>query len=146
VDHGGAPPQEARTPIPEGELDNVLDPGAAFLALVDQVGRGEGCGGSWRLFDGVRRMNLQVVDEGREQLAADRPWTYEGPARRCRLRLSRVGGFPVDSPREAPEEAYDRILWIAPMPEGATPVRLSVDWPLGRAVGRIDLRGRDPAS
>jgi hypothetical protein len=140
VDHAGNPPEGPRTPIPEAELEGVVDPGTAILRMLDRVAAGEGCGGTWRLYDGVRRLDLTVTDEGTERLEADRDWTYSGPARRCRLNFARVGGFEADEPRETAESDYDRRLWIAELPGGVAPVRLSVSWPLGAAVGRLDLR------
>jgi hypothetical protein len=140
VDHMGAPPEGPRTPIPPGALSGAVDPATASLALLDRFAAGEGCGGTFRLFDGVRRLDMTVIDEGAERLEADRPWTYAGPARRCRIRFERIGGFEADEPRETAERDYDRLLWIADLPEGPAPVRLRVAWPLGAAVGRIDLR------
>jgi hypothetical protein len=145
VDHAGVPPEGPLTPIPPGELAGAEDPAAALLSLLDQVSAGQGCGGTWRLFDGVRRMDMTVVDEGRDRLEADRDWTYAGPALRCRLHFERVGGFEADEPRETAERDYDRLLWIADLPGGPAPVRLRVSWPLGFATGRIDLRNSPQA-
>ena len=141
VEHrGDGPEDEELTPVPQDDIHRTLDPAAAVLAVLDQVEAGRGCAGEWPIYDGVRRMDLLVRDEGAERIEADRDWTYAGPALRCRLGFRRVGGFPVDADRKAPEAEFDRVLWIAEMPAGPTPVRLKVSWPLGYAIGRIDLR------
>lgn len=138
--------QEARrdpgplTPIPAAEMADTVDPAFPVVDALNRVAQGQGCGGTWRVFDGVRRMNITLTDEGPDTLTADRDWTYAGPARRCRLSFERVGGFPPPKPDAPAERDYARLLWIAELPEGPAPVRLEVSWPLGVAVGRIDLR------
>ncbi|MAS42177.1 MAG: hypothetical protein CML46_17080 [Rhodobacteraceae bacterium] len=167
----GPPPERPMTPIPAGELDDVVSPSGAALALLDQVAAGEGCDAEFRMFDGVRRLNMTVIDEGPDRLERDRDWTYAGPAHRCRIRFERIGGFPAEAaddapgplsgrgglrdgggrdgasggvassiwPRRVAEEDYDRLLWLAPLPAGLSPVRLRVEWPLGYVTARIDL-------
>ncbi len=140
VTEPGPPPDGPLTPLPEGALASAVDPGSAALLTLAQAEAGRGCGGTWRLFDGVRLMEMTVIDEGEERLVADRDWTYSGPALRCRIRLKRLGGFPADEPRETEEREYDRRLWLAPVEGDMAPVRLEIDWPLGAATARVDLR------
>ncbi|MGR3780986.1 MAG: hypothetical protein ACU0DT_06965 [Albimonas sp.] len=140
VTHRSGAPEEELTPVPQHALPASVDPAAAVLAVLDQVKAGQGCAGEWAIYDGVRMMALTVRDEGPDQVEADRDWTYAGPARRCRLGIERLGGFPVDDERETEEADFSRLLWIAEMNGQPTPVRLQVSWPLGYATGRIDLR------
>ncbi len=140
VEHRAGAPDEELTPVPAAALPRSVDPAAAVLAVLDQVKAGEGCAGEWAIYDGVRMMALTVRDEGLDEVEADRDWTYAGPARRCRLGIERMGGFPVDDERETEEADFSRLLWIAEMDGRPTPVRLQVSWPLGFATGRIDLR------
>jgi len=147
----GAPPsvqvdastsEGERTPIPPEEMVDTVDP---VFPMVDALGRVEAggvCTGTYRVFDGERRMNVILEDEGDEILQADRDWTYSGPARRCRLRFQRIGGFLLesDSPVQARENEYDRTIWVARLEDGMAPVRLRVAWPLGYATGRIVMR------
>ena len=140
VEHRAGAPDEELTPVPQATLPRSVDPAAAVLAVLDRVKAGEGCAGEWAIYDGVRMMSLTVRDEGMDRVEADRDWTYAGPARRCRLGIERVGGFPVDDERETEEADFNRLLWIAEMNGHPTPVRLQVSWPLGYATGRIDLR------
>ncbi|MEC9435695.1 MAG: hypothetical protein VYD87_22545 [Pseudomonadota bacterium] len=158
----GPPPEAPLTPIPPGEMSGAVSPAEAALAMLDQAAAGEGCGGLHRMFDGVRRLNMTVIDEGPDRLEADRDWTYSGPAHRCRIRFERIGGFPAEDDdaaappargrgdRDGPsgfgrsrsrtaESDYDRLLWLAPLPGGMAPVRLRIEWPLGYVTARIDL-------
>lgn len=130
------------TPIPAAELLNTVDPAYPVLAALAQIEAGGACEGAWRTFDGERRLNVMLEDLGDDVLEADRDWTYGGPARKCRLRFQRVGGFELvsDAPVQAEEDEYERLLWIAQLPDGAAPVKMRVSWPLGYATGRIDLR------
>ncbi|MDF2233296.1 DUF3108 domain-containing protein [Albimonas sp. CAU 1670] len=140
VTHRAGAPDEELTPVPQALLPRSVDPAAAVLAVLDQIEAGKGCAGEWAIYDGVRMTALTVRDEGLDQIEADRDWTYAGPARRCRLGMERLGGYPVDDERETSEADFDRVLWIAQMDGRPTPVRLQVSWPLGYATGRIDLR------
>ena len=137
VDFFGDPPEDELTPVPAEALPRSVDPGTALLALMDQIAAGEGCEGSWKIYDGVRMMDLIVRDEGPDMIEADRDWTYAGPALRCRVGFNRVGGFRVDKPPKTDEADFDRLLWIADLEAGPTPVRLQVSWPLGYATARI---------
>ncbi|MEO0678958.1 MAG: DUF3108 domain-containing protein [Pseudomonadota bacterium] len=131
-----------RTPIPAAELTPTVDPAFPLIDALRRVGEGGDCSSRYRVFDGERRFNIIIEDEGDDVLEGDRDWTYAGPARRCRLRFQRVGGFLVesDAPVQAEENEYDRTVWLARLPDGMAPVRLRVSWPLGYATGRIDLR------
>lgn len=136
----GTPPDEPLTPIPEAEMRDIVDPAFPWIDTLARFEAGQICGGTYRVFDGIRRMNITVVPLGEEQLSDDRGWTYEGPAVACGLKFQRVGGFPVESDWDVEEGEISRIIWFAPLAEGWTPVRVSVEWPLGVAVARIDLR------
>lgn len=131
-------PEEELTPIPEGEMAGTVDPAFPWLDTLDRLDAGQGCGGTYRVFDGIRRLDVTVIPAGPEALEDDRGWTYEGPAVACRLAFRRVGGFPVE--RETVESDYSRTIWFAEIGGGHVPVRLSVEWPLGYATARIDLR------
>lgn len=132
---------EVTTPIPPEELAGTVDPAFPVWDVMRKVEAGEGCAGTWRVYDGVRRFDLTLEDQGIEVLEADRDWTWGGEALRCRLYFRRVGGFPVDPERPVRDESeFERLLYVARTPEGALPVRLRVQWPLGYATGRIDLR------
>lgn len=140
VEHHDPRPPEPLTPIAPDQMTGAVDPAFPVRDALRRVEAGQGCGGVWRTFDGVRRMDITLIDEGPDMVEADRDWTYGGPALRCRLRFERIGGFPPRASDAPAETDYDRVLWIADLPDGAVPVRLRVSWPLGYATGRIDLR------
>lgn len=132
------PPEEELTPIPEGELEGTVDPAFPWLDTIARLDAGGRCTGAYRVFDGVRRLDLTLTDLGAAMLEDDRGWTYSGPAVACGLEMRRVGGFPPE--RDVAESDYDRVMWFARVGGAHMPVRLSVEWPLGYATARIDLR------
>ncbi|MGG7564677.1 DUF3108 domain-containing protein [Rhodovulum sp. DZ06] len=156
VRFGDGPPQaetlvapededEPRTPIPPGALDDAVDPTFPILRAMRQVERGEGCAVSHPVFTGRTAFHVTLSDMGEEALEADRSWTWSGLARRCRMAIQRIGGFKIeDDGWDQDEEDVTRDIWFGPLPEalggGIAPVRMLVEWPLGYAVGRIDLR------
>jgi hypothetical protein len=133
--------EEPLTPVPEGATLATVDPLFPVLDAMARLDRGEGCTGRWPVWDGTRRFDVSLADLGAEEVAADRDWTYAGPARACRLGVQRIGGFPVRGRWQTPEAEVRRIVWFADIDgRGHVPVRFEVNWPLGIATARIDLR------
>ena len=153
---------EPRTPIPEGALTGAVDPVFPILEAMRQVDRGEGCAVKRTVFTGQTAFSMALEDLGMEEIEADRDWTWGGPAAKCRIRIARIGGFLKEGGFwQAEEEDVTREIWFARLSDGAgggpgagaegaedgigdgigvIPVRLRVSWPLGYAIGRIDLR------
>ncbi len=139
-------PNRERTPIPEGELVGAVDPLRPMIDALRSLDAGGGCGGGWRVFSGSTRFDVTMTPAGRDQLAADRDWTYSGDAVSCDMRFHRVGGFPVEDSGWSQDEAdVTRRIWFARLDDGRYgPVRMQVSWPLGYATARIDLRDARP--
>lgn len=136
----GEEEEEPRTPIPPAELADTVDPFFPVLDMMARLDTGGDCARTYRVYDGTRRYDLRFADLGADAMEADRGWTYDGPARRCSLHFLRVGGFPVEEDRPVREAEIDRQIWFAPMDGAHVPVRFAVDWALGTAIARIDLR------
>jgi hypothetical protein len=131
---------EPLTPIPQPELEGTVDPAWPIWDSLNRIEAGGDCASRYRVYDGVRRFDIVLEDAGTETVEKDRDWTWGGEALVCRLKFERVGGFPVDDERRAEESEYERLLYVARTEDGAMPVRLRVQWPLGYATARIDLR------
>lgn len=137
------PPKEekARTPIPAGALAEAVDPLSPLLEAMARIEAGEGCALRRTVYTGTSAFRVILTDAGRERLEADRTWTWGGEALRCRMRIERIGGFPLEPGRwRAEESEVTRDIWFGDVAGMATPVRMLVSWPLGYATGRIDLR------
>ena len=106
----GTPSDRELTPIPAGEMAGAVDPAFPWLDTLARLDRGEDCDATYRVFDGVRRMNITMVPLGTNVLTDDRGWTYEGLARACGIKFARdwrlPGGWRVghhrrrDQPRD----------------------------------------------
>ncbi len=135
----GVQEDEDLTPIPEGELRDTRSPYQSIFQLAEKLARDQSCALTQRIFDGVRRYDVIVRDEGRETLDADRDWTYGGPAIKCRLIFKQIGGFSREpSSWSTEEEQMERFLWLARLRDDLwIPVRLKVSSALGYATGRL---------
>ncbi|MFT4795690.1 MAG: hypothetical protein ACJAVR_000768 [Paracoccaceae bacterium] len=132
---------EPRSPIPEGALIGAVDPMFPILSAMRKLDAGGDCAGDHRVYTGRSAFQMTLRDLGPEVLTADRDWTFSGPAHRCSVSLARIGGFRLKSNWWDQDEAdVTRDIWFAALPGGTAPVRMQIEWPLGYAVGRIDLR------
>jgi len=132
----GSPPDEDElTPIPEGTTQNTIDPISAIVAVAEVLDEGGRCEAELRLYDGRRRYNVQLTDEGERTFAPNAYTIFDGAARACRIEIERIGGFRVDRSKYA-ETARDRIVYVGrPIPGGpAVPVRVEIETALGKAV------------
>lgn len=126
------------TPIPPGSTAGTVDPFAALLTILDGLGRGGRCDGTYPVFDGRRRYDLTVKDVGRLNAPADRgPGTWSGPATGCAISSRPLGGFPIrPTVRTAPNAR--RLVYAARLANGSfAPIRIEVETSIGMVVGRL---------
>jgi hypothetical protein len=117
--------KEERTPIPAASLPGAIDPLTALLrASRTVVGTGS-CRQSVPVFDGRRRYDLVFNDEGDRRLTPTSYSAFSGPARLCRIRQERIGGFVKDS--DDKEIGHESLLWIASPLAGAPPVPVKLE-------------------
>lgn len=123
-----APPPEAdhRDAVPVADRRATIDPLTATLAAVEA-----GCRGTLRIFDGRRRYDLALSDQGETDLPESTP-AYSGRARHCRARVVPGAGFwRVAAQHDERPSQID--LWIAsPSPDlGPVPVYMRLSSPRG---------------
>jgi hypothetical protein len=108
-----APPPEAddRAPVPEAEQQTTIDPLTATLAAVES-----GCRGTLRIFDGRRRYDLSLADQGETELPAETP-VYRGRAQHCRARVTPHTGFWRASEQHDERPAQLDVWIAAPKPD-----------------------------
>ena len=63
------------------------------------------CSGTYRIFDGRRRSDITLHDLGKEQLVADRNWSFAGPVWVCGVTAKPLGGNKRKNPSE--EEKFN---------------------------------------
>lgn len=128
-----APPPEAddREPVPDAEQQATIDPLTATLAAVQS-----GCRGTLRVFDGRRRYDLALADQGESELPASTP-VYRGRAQHCQARVTPRTGFWHASEQHDERPAQLDVWIAAPRPEL---MRVPVYMQLSGARGTLGFR------
>ncbi len=112
-------------PTPQQILDTI-DPLSAILAIGRRAVRAGSCEGRFAVFDGRRRYDVVLSDEGSEWIEAAPAVAFDGMARRCRVAAVKIAGFSNDldySPQTTTARA-----WLAAPRAGAPALPLRVDF------------------
>jgi len=126
------------TPVPEASIADTVDPFTPVFEIGRRLDDTQRCEGSYRVFDGVRRYDLQIQDGGVTTLASDDTLTFNGPARRCDITLTRIGGFSTKKGLfKFSESEITRTLYLGQIRGHWLPVRFEVSAPIGSAVARL---------
>ncbi|MBX3024376.1 DUF3108 domain-containing protein [bacterium] len=128
-----APPPEAddRQPVPDAERRATIDPLTATLTAVQ-----DGCRGILRVFDGRRRYDLALADQGESELPAATP-AYRGRAQHCQAQVTPRTGF-WQATAQHDERPAQLDVWIAaPTPDV---MRVPVYMRLSGARGTLGFR------
>ena len=128
-----------RTPLTEEMKLGTLDLMSVFVA-VNRSARetGSPCNAKVPVFDGRRRFNVVLEEDGVSAVEPSRYTVFSGPALRCKFSMERLGGFQV-SPRFNPQTPRISVLFLARFGEGAMwlPVRLESDSSFGNVIGHL---------
>jgi hypothetical protein len=132
--------RQAQQAAASGTANGTIDPASLVLAVIANYGRQQSCAGSYKLFDGVRRYDLNVQQVGNGNVQTYKRSYYQGPAVECQAVPQLIQGFAqmaVES-KLYPESA---TIWLANAVPGmpAVPVRIYTQNALGRMV--FDLVG-----
>jgi hypothetical protein len=132
--------RQAQEAAAQGTANGTIDPASLVLAIIANFAQKGSCTGSYKLFDGVRRYDLNVTEVGDGNVQMYKRSYYEGPATACQAVPQLIQGFPqmaVES-KLYPESAK---IWIANAVPGmpAVPVRIYTQNALGEMV--FDLVG-----
>ena len=134
---------EGRPAIPEELLTGVLDPLSAITAIGRIIDATGSCNASFGVFDGRRRYQLQVMDNGDMDIGRSRYAPYGGEARRCDFIFKRVAGFKKlksDDPTRG-RAYFRRVAQGSPL----MPVQVAADTKYGGAVLHLkDIELLDP--
>jgi hypothetical protein len=141
VDYYRSKPRDYEiTPIPEESIIDTVDPFTPVFDVGRRLDQTERCEGSYRIFDGVRRYDLEIQDGGLVTLTADSTANFTGPARRCDITLTRIGGFSTKTGIfRFGESEITRTLYLGQIRGHWLPVRFEVSAPIGTAVARLAL-------
>lgn len=129
--------QEAKA---RGFANGTIDPASAVVAAVAKFAATAQCGGTYKLFDGVRRYDLTLTQGGYAEVTPLAQSYYDGSATECVATPALLEGF---APAAQQSQFYPRSarLFLAPAVPGfpALPVRIEAQNALG--VMTLDLTG-----
>ena len=135
------PDLEKVFPILDKLKQNVIDPYSAVMRQLDYIGANDKCAGSYAIYDGLRRFEMQFDTVGNIELAADRPFGFDGQALHCQITVFPKGGHRIESNwHKKPDKDRQFNVYLSRFPGGLVlPVRVEVDAPIGTGVARLNI-------
>ena len=124
--------------IPQNTIFNVIDPFTALINTIDNLQLNNSCINKFRVFDGRRRYDLEMIELSRSFLKKDRPKTYEGNVIVCGLRFYPIGGHYLDSKWKPENDKFSDIkLYFGFLNKKVFPVRMEINRWFGSIITRI---------
>jgi len=127
--------------------NDTMDLLTGALVMLQNVGNTSKCTGKFPVFDGKRRFNITLTDNGTEILASSRYSSFKGEAMRCTLKIEPVAGFrKKDNQRgwmavQNHTEARHKppTLWLAKINNNGQviPVRMEIASEYGSVVAHL---------
>ena len=128
--------EDKREAVPPHHLRGTMDPLSALYQAILRFGKGAGCMGRSKVFDGRRRYDFQfeTIDEGQ----TDGPF-YSGLASICRVRQIPIAGFSKQTWLPLLTRPKWTDIWLAKLRDNLPPlpVRLQADAGLGVMVAHL---------
>ena len=128
-------------PILDKLKQNVIDPYSAVMRQLDYIGANDKCAGSYAIYDGLRRFEMQFDTVGNIELVADRPFGFDGQALHCQITVFPKGGHRIESSwHKKPDKDRQLSVYLGRFPGGLVlPVRFEIDAPIGTGVARLNI-------
>jgi hypothetical protein len=127
--------RQAQDAAANGTANGTIDPASMVLAVIAAYSQRHSCAGSYPLFDGVRRYDLNVQQVGNGNVQYYKQSFYQGPATACQAVPQLIQGF---APMAVESKLYPESakIWLANAIQGmpALPVRIDTQNALGRMV------------
>ena len=137
------PPLDLDTvfPIPGKLKQNVIDPYSAVMRQLDHIATTGKCAGSYAIYDGLRRFEMQFDTVGDIDLLADRPYGFDGTALHCQIIVLPKGGHRIESSwHKKPPKDRQLSVFFGRFPQGLVlPVRVEIEAPIGTGVARLKM-------
>ena len=126
-------------PLDIKHIKHAIDPLSAMLNALSSFAREGVCGGSARLYDGLRTSQITLHDLGSTVLKKDRPFGFEGEAGVCGFTGKSTGGHLRKSRwRKKERKPEDVIVFVAEVKPGLyLPVRMEAKSFLGKVTVRL---------
>jgi hypothetical protein len=131
------PAEDPGRPKPTAQqIAHTLDPLTALLAIGRSVAQRERCDGRFAVYDGRRRYDIVLSDEGIEWPDASSASAYAGEVRRCGAAAVKIAGFSWDQDY-SPHTNAGRV-WFATLRPGAPSLPVRIDF--GSSWGFVTVR------
>jgi hypothetical protein len=116
-----------REPVPEAMQRNTTDQFTVLAQLTRLVAATGRCDDRSAIFDGARRVEMQMRTAGRDRLF---PWStaWHGEAVRCAFTGQQIAGFKVEG-SEREREPQEGTAWFAPPRPGDVPIPVRAEIP-----------------
>jgi len=121
--------------VPEAARRGSVDPLSAGIAVIMNAGGPGACTGTYPVYDGRRRYDVQMRSLGTQVLEPSRRRMAAGPAQACQVTLRPVAGFDPD--KDNPNEFFKRgaertaTLWFMPVQGRTIPIQAEVETDFG---------------
>ena len=126
---------------------DTVDMLTGALLMMQNTKNTEKCDGSFPVFDGKRRFNITLKDDGKDDIAKSKYSNFHGVALRCTLKVEPVAGFkPKDKQRGwmAVQEHTEGLkkpptIWFARLDDNSpvVPVRMEINSSYGAVVAHL---------
>jgi len=128
-------------PIPGRLKQNAIDPYSAVMRQLGHIAANGTCAGSYAIYDGLRRFEMQFVTVGNIELASDRPYGFDGTALECQIIVLPKGGHRIASSwhKKPPEDRQLSVYFGWFSDDLVLPVRLEIQAPVGIGVARLNV-------
>jgi hypothetical protein len=138
------PPEDPGRPRPTPQQTaHTLDPLSALLAIGRSVAAAHRCAGRFAVYDGRRRYDLVLGDEGTKLLGKSAAYAYAGEVRRCSVAAVKIAGFSWDQDY-SPHTTKGSVWFASPQPGApALPVRIEFGSSWGGVSVRLTGLGKD---
>ena len=133
--------------IDKNLASNAVDILTGTLLMMQNAKNTQKCEGTFPVFDGKRRFNITLHDDGMDMIQKSKYSRFSGEAMRCTLKMEPVAGFkPQDMKRgwmavQAHTEARqkDPTIWLARVEENGpvVPVRMEIASQYGTVVAHL---------
>ncbi len=132
------PDLEEVNALPDDAEIGTIDPLSVIAALSEALTQGEACSGEFQVFDGRRRYDLIVTDQGKQSFEANDYSVFQGEAQACGIEYKLLGGDRKEKSKYA-KTARDRVVYVGrPLAEApAIPVRAKIETDFGTAMAHL---------
>lgn len=139
--------------IDEGLSRDAVDMLTGALMMFQNTKNKQTCKGSFPVFDGKRRFNIVLKDDGKELISKNKYSTFSGEALRCTVKVEPVAGFKEkDKSRgwmaiQTHTEKHHKAptIWLAKLENKGpiVPVRMEIASDYGSVVAHLSNKASD---